>query len=123
MKLRTKLLAVGAAIGISIAGIAAAQVTGVVVVTSLAGAFSLPINTSGPQSAIVPLNGGTFTCSSGTATVANTNVNAGSIITSTLKTAAGTVAAHFIATITAGTGFTVTCGGSDTSVYNYVIMG
>ena len=28
-----------------------------------------------------------------------------------------------VATITPGTGFTVTCGGSDTSTYNYLILG
>jgi hypothetical protein len=50
-------------------------------------------------------------------------VDAGSAIIITLKTVGGTVAQPFIATITAATGFTVTCGGSDTSTYNYAIIG
>lgn len=78
---------------------------------------------AGPQSTAVNANGGTFTCAAGAATVANTHVTANSIVLSSLKTVGGTVAAHFIATITAGTGFTVTCGGSDTSTYNYLILG
>lgn len=90
---------------------------------SLVGGFSLPIYYSGPYAAVVPLNGGTFTCAISAATVANTNVDAGSNILMTLKTVGGTVAAPFVATITAGTGFTVTCGGSDTSTYNYIILG
>jgi len=71
----------------------------------------------------VDAHGGTFTCGSSTATVSNTNVTANSEVLMTLKTVGGTVAAPFVATITAGTGFTVTCGGSDTSVYNYIILG
>lgn len=57
-------------------------------------------------------------------TVANTNVTANSIITFTLKTVGGTVgSAPVIATITAGTGFTVKGSASDTSVYNYSVVG
>lgn len=104
-------------------GYALAQVPGAIRISSLAGAFSLPINTSGPQSAILPLNGGTFTCATSAATVTNTAVDAGSTVWITLKTVGGTVAQPFIATITAGTGFTITCGASDTSTYNYVIVG
>lgn len=78
---------------------------------------------SGPQSTAVNANGGTFTCASGTSTVSNTNVTANSVILMTLKTAGGTIAALYIATITPGTGFTVTCGASDTSTYNYLILG
>lgn len=106
-----------------IAGVAYAQVQGTIKITSLVGAFSLNINTAGPQSARLPLNGGTFTCAAGTATVADTNTDAGSLIVMTLKTVGGTVAGPYVATITPGTGFTVTCGGSDTSVYNYIILG
>jgi hypothetical protein len=125
--MKTKFLAIAgllvAVVG-GVGGVAVAQnVSGVFVINSLAGAFSLPINTTGPQSAVLPLNGGTFTCASSTATVANTNTNAGSLVLMTLKTVGGTVAAPYVATITAGTGFTVTCGGSDTSVYNYAILG
>ena len=106
------------------AGLAFAQMApGAIKITSLVGAFFLDIGTSGPQSAKLPLNGGTFTCATSAATVTNTNVDAGSIVWITLKTVGGTVAQPFIATITAGTGFTVTCGASDTSTYNYVIVG
>ena len=115
-------------IGLAIAFVAAfiggaiAQ-SGAIKVTSLSGAFSLDINTSGPQVAKLPLNGSTFTCAASAATVVNSNVDSGSIIWMTLKTVGGTVAAPFVATITPGTGFTVTCGGSDTSTYNYVVVG
>ena len=94
------------------------------------GAWVLPMQTGsftfdngGPQIAVMPVNVGTFTLSSGAATVANTNVTASSQILMTLKTASGTVAAPFVATITAGTGFTVSGGGSDNSTYNYAIIG
>lgn len=106
-----------------LAGAALAQVPGTIKITSLVGAFSLNINAAGPQSSRLPLNGGTFTCASSAATIADTNVDAGSLIVMTLKTVGGTVAAPFVATITPATGFTVTCGGSDTSVYNYIILG
>lgn len=56
-------------------------------------------------------------------TVANTAVTADSNIIFTLKTVGGTVGAYpSIKTITAGTGFTVACTASDTSVYNYRII-
>lgn len=106
-----------------LAGLAWAQSPGQIRLSSLVGPIGIAAQTSGPQSAYIPLNGGTFTCAGGTATVTNTNVDAGSVIVMTLKTAAGTVAAPFVATITAATGFTVTCGGSDTSIYNYIILG
>jgi len=90
---------------------------------SFANPFGIGTQGPGPQSTYLLVSGGTFVCSGGTATVANTNVDAGSAIWLTLKTVGGTVAAPFVATITAGTGFTVTCGGSDTSTYNYVVIG
>jgi hypothetical protein len=102
---------------------ALAQSPGQIKVQSLVGPMGIAVQTTGPQSAYVLVTGGTFTCSGGTATVTNTNVDAGSAIILTLKTVGGTVAAPFIATITVGTGFTVTCGGSDTSTYNYAIIG
>lgn len=106
------------------AGYALAQVPpGTIIVTPLSGSYSVNLNTTGPQSAVARLSGGTFTCGSSTATVSNTNVKAGSNVITTLKTVGGTVAAIFIATITPGTGFTVTCGASDTSVYEYLIIG
>lgn len=76
------------------------------------------------QSAITPVSGGTFTCTGGgTITVAQTTLTANSVLMLGLKTAGGTVAAPFQATAMPGTGFTVTCGGSDTSIYNYLILG
>jgi hypothetical protein len=122
MRLRTKLLGLTGALLIS--GAALAQyVPGAYVITSLVGSFSVPVNTTGPQSAVLPLNGGTFTCATSAATIADPNVNAGSLILLTLKTVGGTVAASFIHTVTPGTGFTVTCGASDTSTYSYIILG
>jgi len=57
-------------------------------------------------------------------TVANTAITANSVIIFTLKTVGGTVGAQPIPnTITAGTGFTVKGTASDTSVYNYRVIG
>ena len=79
-------------------GVAIAQnAPGTVKISSLVGSFQLPVINIGPNSAVIPLNGGTFTCATSAATVANTNVDAGSLITITLKTVGGTVAAPFAA--------------------------
>lgn len=70
--------------------------------------------------------GGVFTCNGATpVTVADTRVSANSAIVITLKTVGGTVSPSvpYIATITVGTGFTVTGTASDTSTYNYLIVG
>lgn len=87
------------------------------------GGGSIPFN--GPaQVAGIPVSGGTFTANSGTpVTVSNTKVTANSVILFGLKTVGGTPAAPFLATVTPGTGFTVNSGGSDTSVYNYLVLG
>ena len=78
----------------------------------------------GPLASGVLTCGGTFTANSGSAvTVANTYVTANSVILFGLKTASGTPAAPFLVTVTPGTGFTVNSGGSDTSTYNYIILG
>lgn len=78
----------------------------------------------GPQTSAIRATGGTFTANSGTpVTVTNSNVTANSVILFGLKTAGGTPAAPFMVTVTPGTGFTVNSGGSDTSVYNYWILG
>ena len=51
-------------------------------------------------------------------------VTAGSVIVTTLKTIGGTVGAtQTIKTITPQTGFTIVGLASDTSVYNYLILG
>ena len=123
MKLRTLFFAL---LGLSAAaGLAFSQTSpGYQKITSLSSSFLVPVINTGPQNAMIPLNGGTLTCTAGgTITVANTNVDAGSLILLGLKTAGGTVAAPFVATTTAGTGFTVTCGASDTSVYIYAVLG
>jgi hypothetical protein len=84
---------------------------------------SIPYN-GGPQSSAIFASGGTFTANSGSAvTVVNANVTANSVILFGLKTVGGTPAAPFMVTVTPGTGFTVNSGGSDTSVYNYWILG
>lgn len=70
--------------------------------------------------------GGTFTAQTGggPTTVAEPAVNANSAIVITLKTVGGTVGSPpIIKTITPGTGFTVTNTSSDTSVYNYLVIG
>jgi hypothetical protein len=69
---------------------------------------------------------GTFVCNGATpVTVTEPNVTAGSAIVITLKTVGGTVSPSvpYIATITPGTGFTVTGTASDTSTYNYRVIG
>ncbi len=78
----------------------------------------------GPQRSTINTCGGTFQANSGTAvTVANPYVDANSVIVFGLKTVGGTPAAPFMVTVTPGTGFTVNSGGSDTSTYNYWILG
>lgn len=68
---------------------------------------------------------GTFTANGVTpVTVTNANVTANSQVLITLKTVGGTVGAYpTIQTITPTTGFTVAATASDTSVYNYSIIG
>jgi hypothetical protein len=87
--------------------------------------YLVPVDNGGAVTAALPMNGGTVTLNGATpVTVANAKVTAGSIIVFTLKTVGGTVgAAPVIETITAGTGFTVQGTASDTSVYNYAIIG
>ena len=104
-------------------GIAFAQVLPGAIHTSpvvVPGSFNY---NGGPQTSVVDAHGGTFTCATSAATVANTYVTANSVVLFSLKTVGGTVAAPFIATITTGTGFTLTCGAGDTSTYNYIILG
>lgn len=69
---------------------------------------------------------GTFTCNGATpVAVSNANITADSQVLITLKTPDGTVgtSAPNVRTITAGGGFTVAGIASDTSVYNYAIIG
>lgn len=122
MKRSAFFVGLAAALGMAFAAVAQ-YAPGIQRITSLSSSFLIPTINTGPQNAAIPLNGGTLTCTAGgTITVANTNVDAGSLILLGLKTAGGTVAAPYVATVTAGTGFTVKCGGSDTSVYIYAIL-
>jgi hypothetical protein len=67
---------------------------------------------------------GTITATNATpVVVSNTNVTANSIILLTVKTAAGANAGQaYVSSTTASTGFSITSGASDTSVYNYMIL-
>lgn len=108
------------------AGAAIAQVPGSLRISPIqftAGTGAFPF--LGPaQTSTTPVSGGTFTCTGGgTITVANSQVTANTVVAFGLKTAGGTVAAPFEKTVTVGTGFTVGCGGSDTSIYSYLILG
>lgn len=72
---------------------------------------------------------GTFTLSSGTATIGNTAITSGSVISPTMKTLSGTQGAFLMVTANPGTGFAITAykaNGSgvetaDNSVYNYIV--
>jgi len=79
----------------------------------------LQFDEGGTLRAVLPITCGTFIATG----LANTAVTASSQILITLKTAGGTVSAQFVQTITPGTGFTVIGGGSDSSTYNYAIIG
>jgi hypothetical protein len=111
--------------GIAVLGVAfAQQLPGQIKLQSFANPFGIGTQGPGPTSSFLLVSGGTVTCSGGaTVSVANANIDAGSAIILTLQTVGGTVAAPFVSTITVGGGFTVKCGASDTSVYNYVVIG
>lgn len=69
---------------------------------------------------------GTFTANGTTQVViTEPTVTANSLIIITLKTVGGTVSPSvpYIDTITVGTGFTTKGTASDTSVYNYLVIG
>lgn len=67
---------------------------------------------------------GTFVCTAGgTITISNTNELITSDVIISLNTAGGTISTSpAMKTVTSGTGFTVLCGASDTSTYNYDIF-
>jgi hypothetical protein len=120
-----KTLLVAAGLTAVFIGVALAQIIpGAIKLTSYANPFGIATLGPGPQSTFLLVSGGTFVCTGGgTPSITNTNVDAGSAIVITLKTVGGTPAVPVVTTITAGSGFTVTCGGSDTSTYNYVVIG
>ena len=68
---------------------------------------------------------GTFVCNGATpVVVANTLLTANSVVVITLKTIGGTVGAvPAVTSVTPGTGFSTTGTASDTSTYNYLIIG
>lgn len=67
---------------------------------------------------------GTFVCTAGgTITISNTNELATSDVIISMNAQGGTITTQpAFKTVTAGTGFTVLCGASDTSTYNYDII-
>jgi hypothetical protein len=78
-----------------------------------------------PQTSLLRVTTGTFVANGATSvTVAQTAVTAASIILISLNTVGGTVGAiPAVQTLTAGTGFTVAGTASDTSTYNYMVLG
>jgi len=85
----------------------------------------MPVMTLGDANRLYAGRRGTFTCNgTSSVTVTNNKITPNSVVVITLKTVGGTVGAvPSVKTITAGTGFTVSGTASDTSVYNYVILG
>ena len=67
---------------------------------------------------------GTFVCTNaGTITILNANETVTSDVIISMNTAGGTITTPpAMKTVTAGTGFTVLCGATDTSTYNYSIL-
>ena len=67
---------------------------------------------------------GTFVCTgAGTITITNSNMLATSNVVISMNAAGGTITTPpAMKTVTGGTGFTVLCGVTDTSTYNYLIM-
>lgn len=118
--------AFGGLLAACVAGFALAQVPGQLLISPIeftAGTGSFPFN--GPaQTTGVPSSGGTVTCTGGgTPTITNSRITANSVMMFGLKTKGGTPATPIQTTVTAGTSMVITCGGSDTSVYNYLIIG
>ena len=73
---------------------------------------------------VIAARTGTFVCTAGgTITISNTNEIATSDVHISLNAAGGTITTPpAMKTVTAGTGFTVLCGATDTSTYNYSIL-
>ena len=83
----------------------------------------LQFDEGGTLRAVLPITCGTYIATGSAVTVSNSAVTATSQILITLATPGGTVSSQFVQTITPGTGFTVDGGGSDSSTYNYCIIG
>lgn len=96
-------------------------------ITASTGGFSGDISTTVAGKTLIVKSGsnaksGTFTLSSGAATVANTSVTANSVIVFCMKTSSGTVGAVRVTGTTVGTNFVVAGLGTDNSTYNYIIL-
>lgn len=85
----------------------------------------VPLWGNSPQSAQVRVTSGTFVLNGATpVTVAAPNLTATSMVIITLNTVGGTVGAlPVVQTLTPGTGFTIQGTASDTSTYNFLILG
>lgn len=86
----------------------------------------MPVMTLGDLNRLTNARRGTVTLNGATnVAVTNRFVTPNSVIVFTLKTVGGTVSpsAPNVKLITAGSGFSVSGTASDTSVYNYVIIG
>ena len=92
------------------------------IISPVARAFLSPVYSAGTAHAIAST--GTFTANGASSvTVTDANIAVGSQVLITLNTVSGTVGAiPHLATITAGTSFTVVGTASDTSVYTYWIL-
>jgi len=96
-----------------------------------ADAIALGNGTQGDRSAavalgtitVLPARRGTFVCTAaGTITISNTNMASTSNVVISMSAQGGTITTPpAFKTVTGGTGFTVLCGASDTSTYNYAI--
>lgn len=89
-----------------------------------AGSTTGAANLHGNKLLLAAARKGTFTCTgAGTITISNTNEAVTSDVVISMNTAGGTITTPpAMSTVTAGTGFTVLCGATDTSVYNYDIL-
>lgn len=74
--------------------------------------------------AVAAARKGTFVCTNaGTITITNANELVTSDVIISMNTAGGTITTPpAMKTVTSGTGFTVLCGATDTSTYNYTIL-
>jgi hypothetical protein len=89
------------------------------------GQARIPADNGGAQTAAINVHSGSFVLNGATpVTVADANLTANSNVIISLKTVGGTVGAQpHLETVTPGTGFTVQGTASDTSTYNYLIVG
>lgn len=90
---------------------------------TLGGTLSSTSSITGGTLNVVAARKGTFVCTgAGTITITNANELVTSDVFISLNTAGGTITTPpAMKTVTSGTGFTVLCGATDTSTYNYDI--